>query len=93
MPWLDKVGAVLEAWYPGNRGANAIASVLFGAVNPSGRLPITFPQSESQLPRPVIPGRAHASAALPLEGTQHAVRHRLHSKARMSDTNGSKRRS
>jgi beta-glucosidase len=56
MPWLAKVGAVLEAWYPGNRGAGAIASVLTGAVNPSGRLPITFPQSESQLPRPVIPG-------------------------------------
>ncbi|MDE2111843.1 MAG: glycoside hydrolase family 3 C-terminal domain-containing protein [Alphaproteobacteria bacterium] len=56
MPWLRKVGAVLEAWYPGNRGANAIADILFGKVNPSGRLPITFPQSESQLPRPVIPG-------------------------------------
>jgi beta-glucosidase len=56
MPWLDKVGAVLEAWYPGNRGAGAIANILTGAVNPSGRLPITFPQSESQLPRPVIPG-------------------------------------
>ena len=56
MPWLGKVGAVLEAWYPGNRGANAIADILFGKVNPSGRLPITFPQSESQLPRPVIPG-------------------------------------
>ena len=52
MPWLDKVGAVLEAWYPGNRGASAIARILFGEVNPSGRLPITFPQSESQLPRP-----------------------------------------
>jgi beta-glucosidase len=56
MPWLDKVGAVLEAWYPGNRGAGAIANILTGAVNPSGRLPITFPQSESQLPHPVIPG-------------------------------------
>ncbi len=61
MPWLDKVQAVVEAWYAGNRGANAIARVLFGAVNPSGRLPITFPQSESQLPHPVLPGReAHA---------------------------------
>ncbi|MGC9953121.1 MAG: beta-glucosidase [Rhizomicrobium sp.] len=56
MPWLDKVGAVLEAWYPGGRGAEALARILVGAVNPSGRLPITFPQSESQLPRPVIPG-------------------------------------
>ncbi len=57
MPWLDKAGAVLEAWYPGQRGAHAIARILFGKVNPSGRLPITFPQSESQLPRPVIPGK------------------------------------
>jgi len=52
MPWLDRVRAVLEAWYPGQRGGEAIASILFGAVNPSGKLPITFPRSESQLPRP-----------------------------------------
>jgi len=57
MPWLDKVQAVAEAWYAGNRGANAIARVLFGAVNPSGRLPVTFPQSEAQLPRPELPGK------------------------------------
>jgi beta-glucosidase len=57
MPWLGQVGAVLEAWYPGNRGAAAIARILFGKVNPSGRLPITFPQSVDQLPRPVIPGK------------------------------------
>jgi beta-glucosidase len=70
MPWLGKVGAVLEAWYPGNRGAGAIARILFGAVNPSGRLPITSPQSESQLPRPAIPGHEHAYSRLPLEGTR-----------------------
>jgi beta-glucosidase len=52
MPWLDRVSAVLEAWYPGQRGGEAIARILFGAVNPSGKLPITFPRSESQLPRP-----------------------------------------
>ncbi|WP_347567011.1 beta-glucosidase [Caulobacter sp. CCUG 60055] len=56
MPWLDKVGAVLEAWYPGARGGEAIADVLFGEVNPSGKLPITFPRSEAQLPRPKLPG-------------------------------------
>jgi len=56
MPWLDKVGAVLEAWYPGQRGGEAIANILFGEVNPSGKLPITFPESEAQLPRPVIQG-------------------------------------
>ncbi len=56
MPWLDKVPAVLEAWYPGARGGEAIAAILFGDVNPSGRLPISFPASEAQLPRPTIPG-------------------------------------
>ncbi len=56
MPWLPKVGAVLEAWYPGQRGGEAIANILFGKVNPSGKLPISFPQSEAQLPRPKIPG-------------------------------------
>ena len=56
MPWLGKVGAVVEAWYPGAKGGDAIADILFGDVNPSGRLPITFPASTAQLPRPEIPG-------------------------------------
>lgn len=56
MPWLDKVGAVLSAWYPGAKGGDAIAGILFGDVNPSGRLPVTFPASAAQLPRPEIPG-------------------------------------
>lgn len=54
MPWLEKAGAVLEAWYSGTSGGEAIARVLTGEVNPSGRLPVTFPASVSQLPRPVI---------------------------------------
>ncbi|MBT0670512.1 glycoside hydrolase family 3 C-terminal domain-containing protein [Novosphingobium profundi] len=58
MPWLDKTAAVLEAWYPGARGADAIASVLFGETNPSGHLPITFPASEADLPRPKVDGFA-----------------------------------
>ena len=55
MPWLSQVKAVLESWYPGQRGGEAIANILFGNVNPSGKLPITFPASINQLPRPVIP--------------------------------------
>jgi beta-glucosidase len=55
MPWLTRTAAVLEAWYPGQRGAEAIANILFGDVNPSGKLPITFPASVADLPRPVIP--------------------------------------
>ncbi|WP_254063249.1 glycoside hydrolase family 3 protein [Rhodanobacter sp. L36] len=56
MPWLDHSAAVLEAWYPGAAGGEAIARLLFGEVAPSGRLPVTWPRDESQLPRPVIPG-------------------------------------
>lgn len=56
MPWLDKTAAVVEAWYPGARGGEAIAAVLYGDTNPSGRLPVTFPVSTSQLPFPVLPG-------------------------------------
>ncbi len=55
MPWLGSVSAVLEAWYPGQRGGEAIANILFGSVNPSGKLPITFPASVNDLPRPTIP--------------------------------------
>ena len=48
--------AVLEAWYPGQKGGEAIAEILSGAADPSGRLPVTFPVSEDQLPHPKIQG-------------------------------------
>lgn len=56
MPWVNDVSAVVEAWYSGGRGGEAIANVLFGDVNPSGHLPMTFPASEAQLPQPKLPG-------------------------------------
>jgi beta-glucosidase len=56
MPWRDKVRAVMEAWYPGQAGGQAIAEVLAGTVNPSGRLPVTFPAELNQTPRPDLPG-------------------------------------
>jgi beta-glucosidase len=54
MPWVDAPAAILEAWYGGSDGANALGNVLFGAVNPSGKLPITFPRSEADLPHPTV---------------------------------------
>jgi beta-glucosidase len=70
MPWLDKVPAVLQAWYPGEEDGNAVADVLFGAFNPSGKLPITFPAKESDQPAntvaqyPGTDGTAHYSEGI-----------------------------
>ncbi len=64
MPWLAQVAAVIEAWYPGERTGDAIAALLFGDVNPSGRLPMTFPADETQ-------GPAKTAAEYP--GTNGAV--------------------
>jgi beta-glucosidase len=54
MPWADKVSAILEAWFAGSSGSDAVANVLFGDVNPSARLPLTFPRSEADLPHPKV---------------------------------------
>ena len=54
MPWLDRVSGIVEAWYAGSKGAYAVANVLFGDVNPSAKLPITFPRSEQDLPHPKL---------------------------------------
>lgn len=48
--WMDDVGAIMDVWYPGEAGGEAVADVLFGEDNPAGRLPITFPVAEGQLP-------------------------------------------
>jgi beta-glucosidase len=56
MPWVDQTSAIVEAWYPGIAGGEAIADILFGKVNPSAKLPITFPRSVADLPHPQIFG-------------------------------------
>ena len=56
MPWIDNVDAVVETWFPGIQGGPAIAEVLTGAVNPSGKLSVTFPKSVQDLPHPNLPG-------------------------------------
>ncbi len=61
MPWVDAPAAIVEAWYAGSDGANAVGNVLFGTVNPSGKLPNTFPKSEADLPRlKIAQPQAHA---------------------------------
>ena len=67
MPWLDKVPALVEAWYPGQEDGNAVANVLFGLRNPSGKLPMTFGNSEREAAysdRRTVPRPVGARAAL-----------------------------
>jgi beta-glucosidase len=68
MPWADQASGIVEAWYPGSRGAEALANILFGDVNPSAKLPMTFPKSDADLPHTTVvkppkesedPGAAH----------------------------------
>jgi beta-glucosidase len=56
MPWIEHVKGVVEMWYPGIGGAQALANILFGEVNPSAKLPVTFAKDDAQLPHPVVPG-------------------------------------
>jgi beta-glucosidase len=62
MPWVDAPAAIVEAWYAGSDGANALGNVLFGSVNPSGKLPNTFPRSEADLPHTTVTMPPPASA-------------------------------
>ena len=62
MPWIGSVSGVLSAWLPGIRGAEAIAGILFGDVNPSAKLPATFAKSEQDLPHPEIAGMSLMAA-------------------------------
>jgi beta-glucosidase len=65
MPWIDKVAGVVEAWYAGSAGHKVLANVLVGDVNPTGKLAITFPKSEKDLPRPMIPPLPKEDQGLP----------------------------
>jgi beta-glucosidase len=56
MPWHGEVKAILETWYPGIGGAQAMAALLYGDVNPSGKLPVTYAKSAADLPHPEVPG-------------------------------------
>ena len=56
MPWAANVKGILESWYPGIGGGQAIANILFGRVNPSGKLPVTFAATEADLPHPQVTG-------------------------------------
>ena len=69
IPWLSSVSAVLETWYPGQNGGPAIANVLFGDVNPSGKLPMTFPVSVNELPRPIIATPPDSVTPFPVDYT------------------------
>lgn len=66
MPWAGKVAGIVEAWFPGSAGHKALANILVGKVNPSGKLPLTFPMSDDQLPHPVIPTPPAAPHGNPL---------------------------
>ena len=63
MPWLGQVAGVLETWFPGTGGGTSIARVLFGAVDPSGHLPVSFPASVAELAFPHLPGAGLAPGA------------------------------
>jgi beta-glucosidase len=73
MPWLDRVAVVLSCGYPGEEGGQAIADILFGSVDPSGRLPITFPRAVADFVRPILPNLgSEAPAASPIDYSEGA---------------------
>ena len=72
MPWSAKVKGIVEAWFPGIGGGEAIANVLYGRVNASGKLPVTFAEKDSDLPHPHVAGLTEATGNNGMDG---AARH------------------
>src|SRR5262249_4913515 len=73
MPWVDQVPAILEAWYPGEEDGNAVAAVLFGDFNPSGKLPITFPKRLENVPATTAEQYPGAGLAEPYKNAEFDV--------------------
>jgi len=73
MPWIGQASAAIEIWYPGIRGGEALANILFGDVNPSGKLPVSIAGSDADLPHPAIPGLN----LIPPRGAQGGERRRM----------------
>ena len=75
MPWRESVAAIVEAWYPGERGGAAIVGVLVGSIDPGGRLPMTFPADDAQLPRPhgTDPATTTSNPGEPIKGAPFVV--------------------
>lgn len=74
MPWAEKVRGIVEAWYAGSKGADALANILFGKVNPRAKLPITFPVTEADLPHAHVvkpPPEALTKSAMMRSGEAH----------------------
>jgi beta-glucosidase len=69
MPWIDRVNAAVEIWYPGIRGGEALANILFGDVNPSGKLPMSFAKRDADLPHAKVPG----IELMPLRGVRNLL--------------------
>ncbi len=72
MPWNQHVKGIVEMWYPGIGGAQALANLLFGDVNFSGKLPVSFAKDDAQLPHPIVPGLEGVTAKAP--NREHKVK-------------------
>ncbi len=79
MPWVDKVAGIVEAWYAGSSGHKALANVLVGDVDPAGKLPLSFPKSEADLPHRAIPEPPQFKAGMDREAFRaQAVNYEVH---------------